>query len=222
MKIVTAQFLRSAVSPHQFPTDRLPEVAFLGRSNVGKSSLINSLLRVRGLAKTSSTPGRTQQINFFSINNSLYFVDLPGYGYARVPQEIRQQWAPMIERYITDRPALKIGILIVDVRLAPTELDQQMHDWLEAEQVPYCVVATKADKLSNNQLAANLAKLKKAFGPQVIPYSSITRKGADLVWRAIRAAIEPPKTKVSDQPEAAAESQTEDGTDPSNEFGDRN
>lgn len=191
MKPVVAQFVCSAVSPHQYPTDRLPEIAFLGRSNVGKSSLINSLLRVKGLARTSSTPGRTQLINFFRINNALYFVDLPGYGYARVPTEIRQQWAPMIEKYLIDRAPLALGIVIVDSRLKPMDLDQQMVEWLEAQQVPLCVVATKADKLSNNQMATQLKLLRETFGQAVIPYSALTRKGADEVWRMIRQAGEP-------------------------------
>lgn len=190
MKEVTAQFVRSAVSPHQYPANQFPEVAFLGRSNVGKSSLINSLVRKRGLARTSSTPGRTQQINFFFINNAFYFVDLPGYGYAHVPREVREQWAPMIEGYLNHRQPLVLGILIVDARHAPSQLDMQMFDWLSAKQLASCVVATKADKLSNNQLATRLADFRKTFGPHVIPYSAITRKGSDEVWRMIRSNTE--------------------------------
>lgn len=188
MKGATARFICSAVSPRQYPTNHLPEIAFLGRSNVGKSSLINSLLQVRDLARTSSTPGRTQHINFFCINETFYFVDLPGYGFARVPIEVRRQWAPMIEQYLFNRPQLVLGILIVDARLAPTKLDQQMHAWLEATGLDYCVVATKADKLSNNQLTESLKKLKAEYGPRVVPYSSVTRRGSDAVWRIIRDA----------------------------------
>nr|ABV27241.1 GTP-binding protein [Chloracidobacterium thermophilum] len=188
MKVVAATFLKSATVAADYPPPTLPEVAFLGRSNVGKSSLINSLLGVRGLARTSNTPGRTQLINFFEINRELRFVDLPGYGYARVPQKIRERWRPMIESYLYHRSALALCVLIVDVRLAPQPLDRTMYEWLVATSRPFCLVATKADKLSRSQLLSQLSVLRAAYGPDVLPYSSLTRAGADQVWEAIRAA----------------------------------
>jgi GTP-binding protein len=178
--------VKSAVSPEHFPLSGLPEIAFLGRSNVGKSSLINSLLGVRGLARTSSTPGRTQLINFFEINGTFYFVDLPGYGYARVPLEIKRTWGPMVERYIEGRSNLVLCIIITDLRQGPTVLDLQMKDWLQSKEKPFIVVSTKADKLSGNQQRTSLANASKALGNQeTIPYSAITRKGADRIWKEI-------------------------------------
>jgi GTP-binding protein len=196
MKIASAQFVRSATAPSHYPAARLPEIAFLGRSNVGKSSLINSLLNVRGLARTSNTPGRTQHINFFIINEAFYFVDLPGYGYARVPQAVRNEWGPMIEQYLTKRESLALGVLIVDVRHEPQRLDLQMREWMEATGRQYCVVATKSDKLSRPKLAAQAATLRAAYGPSVIPYSSLTRLGEQDVWRAIRSAMEDLKNRT--------------------------
>lgn len=186
MKITSTRFIRSAVSPSDFPKDGLPEVAFLGRSNVGKSSLINSLLGTKGLARTSNTPGRTQAINFFLINERCYFVDLPGYGYARVPQQLRRSWGPLIENYLAERPSLVLSILIVDSRHKPTAQDQQMIDWLLQSELPFALVATKADKLSSNQLRTALKGAQAELGTdQVIPYSSVTRLGIERVWRKI-------------------------------------
>ncbi|MGQ9896787.1 MAG: ribosome biogenesis GTP-binding protein YihA/YsxC [Acidobacteriota bacterium] len=189
MKVVAATFLKSARVVAEYPPPTLPEVAFLGRSNVGKSSLINSLLGVRGLARTSNTPGRTQLINFFEINRELRFVDLPGYGYARVPQAIRERWRPMIESYLNHRSALALCILIVDVRLEPQPLDLTMYEWLVAMSRRFCVVATKADKLSQSRLLSRLAMLRAAYGHGVLPYSAVTRMGMEQVWEAINAAL---------------------------------
>src|SRR4030095_15281207 len=143
MKIVSAEFVKSAFQEADWPNDPRPEIAFLGRSNVGKSSLINSLLGTKGLARTSSTPGRTQLINFFLINETFYFVDLPGYGYARVPVEIKQEWGPMVEKYLATRKNLVLSIAITDSRHTPTKLDLMMKEWLEARQKPFIIVATK-------------------------------------------------------------------------------
>jgi GTP-binding protein len=189
VKIASATFVKSAVSPGQFPADRLPEVAFVGRSNVGKSSLINSLLGSPGLAKTSSTPGRTQLINFFLVNNGFYFVDLPGYGYARVPLEIKRTWGPMVQGYLATRANLVLVVVITDARHEPARLDLQMTEWLQSKGKPFIVVATKSDKLSANKLKASLARLGEAFdGAAVTPYSSVSRLGADRVWREIISA----------------------------------
>src|SRR5215204_4504699 len=152
MKITSAEFIKSAFSEEHWTTDGLSEIAFLGRSNVGKSSLINSLLQRKGLARTSNTPGRTQSINFFLINESFYFVDLPGYGYARVSKTMRQDWGKMAEEYLSERAELRLFIQLVDARHQPTALDRSLHEWLEYHQKHSVVVATKADKLSKNQL----------------------------------------------------------------------
>lgn len=189
MKVVTATFLKSATTAAEYPPPILPEVAFLGRSNVGKSSLINSLLGVRGLARTSQTPGRTQLINFFEINRKFRFVDLPGYGYARVPQAIRERWRPMIEGYLHHRSALALCVLIVDARLEPQPLDRTMYEWLVAMARRFCVVATKADKLSRSRLATRLAALEAAYGRCVLPYSALTRAGVEQVWDVIHRAV---------------------------------
>jgi GTP-binding protein len=190
LKIKSAVFVKSATSPEHYPQDGLPEIAFMGRSNVGKSSLINSLLGVRGLARTSSTPGRTQLINFFLINEAFYFVDLPGYGYARVPTEVKRQWGPMVEKYLATRPNLVLSIAITDSRHEPTPLDLMMREWLEKRGKPFIIVATKADKLSGNKLRASLNRASAVLGTgDIIPYSAITRAGAERVWREITRAL---------------------------------
>jgi len=190
VKIKSAVFVKSATDPEHYPRDRRPEIAFLGRSNVGKSSLINSLLGVKGLARTSSTPGRTQLINFFLINDEFYFVDLPGYGYARVPTEIKQQWGPMVEKYLATRPNLMLSIAITDSRHEPTRLDQMMSEWLKERGKPFVIVATKSDKLSSNKLRENLKRASMMHGRNdIIPFSAITRRGADRLWKAITQAV---------------------------------
>lgn len=163
----------------------------MGRSNVGKSSLINSLLGVKGLARTSSTPGRTQLINFFLINDAFYFVDLPGYGYARVPVDVKKHWGPMVEKYLATRPNLMLSILITDSRHEPTPLDLLMREWLQARGKPFIIVATKADKLSSNQLRVNLGRGAAVFGreKEIVAYSAVTRRGADRIWKTITAQL---------------------------------
>src|SRR5215207_9154582 len=139
MKITSAEFVKSAFEKRHWVTDGKPEIAFLGRSNVGKSSLINSLLLRKGLARTSNTPGRTQSINFFLINESFYFADLPGYGYARVSKAMRQDWGKMAEEYLSKRRELRLSIQLIDSRHAPTQLDQQLHEWLIYHQKHHIV-----------------------------------------------------------------------------------
>ncbi|HEY0430536.1 MAG TPA: ribosome biogenesis GTP-binding protein YihA/YsxC, partial [Pyrinomonadaceae bacterium] len=151
MKITSAEFLKSSFDEGGWPPGAIPEIAFMGRSNVGKSSLINSLLAVRGLARTSSTPGRTQSLNFFLINERFRFVDLPGFGYARVPKAIKSSWGEMVTSYLAKRQQLVLSIHIVDSRHEPTKLDLQLHDWLELQAKPRLIVATKSDKLSKNE-----------------------------------------------------------------------
>lgn len=168
----------------------------MGRSNVGKSSLINSLLQRKGLARTSNTPGRTQSINFFLINNKLYFADLPGYGFARVSKSMRADWGKMAEEYLANRSELVLSVQLVDSRHEPTALDKQLHEWLVFNQKEHIIVATKADKLSRNGLAKSLKEIRKALpGPDVIAYSSQTGQGRDELWSAINAAVE--KSKIN-------------------------
>jgi GTP-binding protein len=190
MKVTSATFVKSATSSEHYPRDGRPEIAFMGRSNVGKSSLINSLLGVRGLARTSSTPGRTQLINFFSINDAFNFVDLPGYGYARVPRDVKKLWGPMVEKYLATRANLVLSILITDSRHEPTELDLLMKGWLEAREKPFIIVATKADKLSSNQLRASLGRASAVLGTnELVAYSAVTSSGAARIWKEITTRI---------------------------------
>jgi GTP-binding protein len=190
MKIVSAEFRLSVYSRGQWPRDGLPDVAFLGRSNVGKSSLINSLLLRKGLARTSNTPGRTQSINFFLINDAFYFADLPGYGYARVSKAMRQDWGKMAEEYLQHRSELALCVQLVDARHEPTSLDVQLNEWLEFHKRPHLVVATKSDKISRNDIKRSVDQVSKTLsGSKVIPYSSVTRSGRDEVWSEISTAV---------------------------------
>jgi len=190
MRVARAEFIKSAFERSHWPHDKRPEIAFLGRSNVGKSSLINSLLGRKGLARTSNTPGRTQSINFFLINESITFADLPGYGYAKVPKTMRQEWGKMAEQYLSEREELALGIQLVDSRHEPTKLDKQLHEWLRFNGKPSIIVATKADKLSSNQLRKNISAIENDLsGTPVIAYSSVTGNGRDLLWRAINSAV---------------------------------
>jgi GTP-binding protein len=193
MKITSAEFVKSSFSEQDWPRTKLPEVAFLGRSNVGKSSLINSLLGVKGLARTSSTPGRTQALNFFLINRRFHFVDLPGYGYARVPRAIRESWGEIVTSYLAKRESLVLLIQIVDSRHEPTTLDLQLREWLTAYAKPHLTVATKADKLSQNVLSKNLKRAREVLGArdsgEVVAYSAVTGRGREHIWRAIEEAL---------------------------------
>ncbi len=190
MKVTSAEFLKSAFKEDDWPRDPKPEIAFLGRSNVGKSSLINSLLAVRGLARTSSTPGRTQSLNFFSINDRFRFVDLPGFGYARVPKDIKSSWGEMVATYLAKRRQLVLSIHIVDSRHEPTKQDLQLHEWLEDSNKPRLIVATKSDKLSNNELRKNLEHIARVLkDDSVMAYSAKTGRGRDEVWRAIKSQL---------------------------------
>lgn len=204
MKITSAEFVKSAFAEDGWPRVALPEVAFLGRSNVGKSSLINSLLGVRGLARTSSTPGRTQALNFFLINKRFHFVDLPGYGYARVPRDVRESWGEIVTSYLAKRESLMLSIQIVDSRHEPTTLDLQLREWLQAQGKPFLTVATKSDKLSNNDLRKNLERARKLLGvsggaEQVIAYSAVTKQGHDEVRRAIEKAVTVPHSPLKSE-----------------------
>ncbi len=189
MKITRAEFIKSAVLPSQYPPGTMPEIAFVGRSNVGKSSLINTLVSRKNLAKTSNTPGRTQLINFFTVNQNMLFVDLPGYGFARVSQAIRKDWGEMIETYLRQRQNLAMVILILDIRRDPGRDDLSLRDWLDNYRIPYLIVLTKADKLSNNQAIvrrqAVLRLLQNSGFAGPILFSAKTQKGKDEIWQAL-------------------------------------
>ena len=178
-----AEFINSASSPEQFPNSGLPEVAFLGRSNVGKSSLINALAGRRGLAFTSNTPGRTQSINFYRIDDNLHFVDLPGYGYAQVPLAAKNEWAKLIEYYLRERSNLRLSFLILDARRGWMEKDLQLKAWLEANNRPYVVVASKIDKLNQSEQQRGLKAIRQHAEP--LPFSAVTGRGVREIWQAI-------------------------------------
>jgi len=181
--------MKSTTRPDDFPRDQRPEIAFCGRSNVGKSSLLNTLTNVRGLARTSSTPGRTQTINFFVINESMYFVDLPGYGYAKVSKTVRESWGPMIEDYLRNREQLNLAVMIVDSRMAPTDSDVMMKQWLDRCRIPTTVVLTKTDKISNNQLHQALRQGTQTLDTkEIIAFSAVTGAGKDAILARISAA----------------------------------
>ena len=190
MRITSATFEKSAFKEPDWPRDKKPEIAFLGRSNVGKSSLMNSLLGVRGLARTSSTPGRTQAVNFFLINEKFRFVDLPGYGYARAPKSVKEQWNAAATDYLAQREPLALSIHLIDARHEPTATDLQLNEWLKHQGKPYLIVATKSDKLSNNELTRTLRRAKEMLGtPEILTYSSVTGRGRDAIWHAIADAL---------------------------------
>ena len=190
MKITSAEFVKSAFNREHWILDQRPEIAFLGRSNVGKSSLINSLLQRKGLARTSNTPGRTQSINYFLINDDFYFVDLPGYGYAKVSKAMRSDWGKMAEEYLSDREQLALCIQLIDARHEPTRLDLQLNEWLNFHEKPHIVVATKADKLPKTQLAKQIKAIRLALTEShVETYSSENSTGKEELWSTIQSSI---------------------------------
>ncbi|MCX7049308.1 MAG: ribosome biogenesis GTP-binding protein YihA/YsxC [Candidatus Sumerlaeota bacterium] len=193
MIIRSAQFAISCEKTAEFPDDSLPQIAFSGRSNVGKSSLINILVQINRLAFTSRTPGRTQRLNFFLINGAFYFVDLPGYGYAKVPAETHKKWQPMIESYLESATQLRGVIPLLDARHDPSDLDLQMLRYLAGQAIPFRVVATKIDKLSRNERARKLAALNQITAPwmneKAIAFSAVTREGREPLLEAIETML---------------------------------
>jgi GTP-binding protein len=189
LKVVNAEFIISAVSPAQYPLDALPEIALAGRSNVGKSSLINRMISRKNLARTSSQPGKTQTLNYYRINDLLYFVDLPGYGYAKVSKTKREEWGKFIEGYLTHRDELKLLIQLIDMRHPPSAQDIAMYEWAKHIGLTVCVVTTKADKISKSkwQKHAKIIKEDLGFDPRdtFVMFSSETGKGRDELWEVI-------------------------------------
>ncbi|MFC1856937.1 ribosome biogenesis GTP-binding protein YihA/YsxC [Thermodesulfobacteriota bacterium] len=192
MIIKSATFVKSAVRPSHYPSEDLPEVAFAGRSNVGKSSLINTLVNRKHLVKTSSTPGRTQLINFFEINNTFALVDLPGFGYAKVPVSVRKKWGPMVEAYLSSRKTLIGVVLIMDIRRTPGREERDLMGWLDYYDIPKILVATKTDKLSKSKQKEKHIKIAESLSlerNELILFSAKTRKGKDDVWHAIEELL---------------------------------
>jgi GTP-binding protein len=184
---VEAQLIISAVRPEQFPNDGLPEVAFLGRSNVGKSSLLNALVGLDGLARTSATPGRTRSINFYRVEGGICLVDLPGYGYARVSKSEIEAWKCLVEAYLVDREWLGLAVVLLDARRGWMERDLELKRWLEFHKKRYLVVATKADKLkTQSERHHGMAALARhAPGGEFVPFSAVTGQGVRELWQAI-------------------------------------
>ena len=199
MKVITTEFVTGAVSAKQYPKESYPEFAFVGRSNVGKSSLIRSLLNRKKLVRISSTPGKTREINFFRINDTLMFADLPGYGFARVTPALQKKWKKMIEEYLTNRDPLTAIVFIVDIRRKPTELDLTLKEWLEDLGRPYILIITKSDKLSGTERSKQTKIIKAAFtGDQIlatVTYSSKNHLGRKELWSEIQKLISEKKRK---------------------------
>ncbi|SJZ79496.1 GTP-binding protein [Pilibacter termitis] len=194
MNIHNAEIVISAVSPAQYPESDLPEIALAGRSNVGKSSFINTLLGRKNLARTSSKPGKTQTLNFYNIDDTLHFVDVPGYGYAKVSKTERAKWGKMIETYLTTRENLRAVVSLVDLRHDPSQEDIQMYEFLKYYDIPVIVVATKADKIARGKLNKHEAAIKRKLDfdktDKFITFSSVTKDGTQEAWQAILSAIE--------------------------------
>ena len=185
------------------PENLLPEFAFAGKSNVGKSSLINGLLNRRALARTSSQPGKTQTINFYNVNDDLYFVDLPGYGYAKVSVEVKAKWGKMIERYLKKSKMLKCIFLLIDIRHDPSANDKMMYDWIVSNGYKPVIIATKLDKLKRSQIQKHVKMVREGLGLEkedvLIPFSAETKQGRDEIWALIESLQNPaPKMTESE------------------------
>lgn len=187
-----AEFIISAARSNQFPSPDRPEIAFAGRSNVGKSSLLNRLLQRRKLARTSRTPGRTQLINFFDVDGRLYFVDLPGFGYAKVPLSVRAAWQPMVEGYLSASRDIRTVVLLVDIRREPGREEINLLDYLDYQGVPSLIIVTKADKITKNRRPKRLSEIRKSLGLKENPiaFSAISGEGREEVWAHLADACD--------------------------------
>ncbi len=175
------------------PDNALPEIAFAGKSNVGKSSLINGLIQRKALARTSAQPGKTQTINFYNVNKNIYFVDLPGYGYARANEAVKAEWGKMIERYLRISKQLKAVFLLIDIRHEPGQNDKEMYNWIVYQGYEPIIIATKLDKLKRSQVAKHVKQIKTGLqvkpGTKVLPYSALTKQGREEIWQVIDSLI---------------------------------
>ena len=193
MRILSAEFIKSAAAPADYPRGGLPEIAFCGRSNVGKSSLINTLLTRRRLAQTSKTPGKTRTLNFFLINEAFFFVDLPGYGYAKTGRSLKESWGKMVETYLSSRSVLRAAVLLIDIRHSPTRLDRQMKEWLDYYGHPVLVAATKEDKIGSQASRRSLDHIAEELplreDQPLISFSSKTGRGKDRLWSALDSCL---------------------------------
>ena len=195
MNLNNARYELTAVRPDQYPGSSIPEVAFIGRSNVGKSSIINALLNRKNLARTSATPGKTREINFYNIDDCMYLVDLPGYGYASVSRDKKSSWGQIVDTYLNLRLQLKLLILLVDIRHKPSDDDRVMYDWICRRNVPHLVVATKLDKITKSHVKARLQEIKTTLGIDddagIVAFSSETKQGREELWGRIKTMTEP-------------------------------
>lgn len=189
MNINNARFEKGAVKPEDYPQNEIPEITFVGRSNVGKSSLINSLLNRKNLARIASKPGKTREINFYNIDDVVYFVDLPGYGYAKVSKDLKSSWGESIETYLKESKKLKLVIMLVDIRHTPSADDQMMANWLIASGLPFIVVATKKDKIPRAKIKERLSDITNSLeldaNTMLIPFSSETKEGREEIMNHI-------------------------------------
>lgn len=203
MKVKNSEFVISAVRPEQYPADGLPEIALAGRSNVGKSSLINRMISRKNLARTSATPGKTQQLNYYRINEDLYFVDFPGYGYAKVSKQQRFAWGKMMEKYLLERDELKLVMQMVDMRHEPSKDDVMIHEWLRHHGLPVVVVATKMDKIPKTRRPKHLKVIKEALGLRAedpfVPFSSEEGWGKEELWAIIESYAGIGETPASEE-----------------------
>ena len=193
MTVTSAEFIKSATKPSEYPQGNFPEVAFAGKSNVGKSSLINVLVNRKNLARTSSSPGRTQLINFFRVNGKISLVDLPGYGYSKAPLEVRKTWKPMVESYLQTRQEIRLVVLILDARRGTSPDDLALLDWLDYHGIPCAIALTKADKLSQIERARQkkaLAEISLLSGKTLLFFSAVTGEGKDELWKLIQVYLQ--------------------------------
>lgn len=193
MKVKKAELLATVVKKEQYPSEGPVEIALAGRSNVGKSSLINTLINRKNLARTSGQPGKTQTINFYNINDEFRFVDLPGYGYAKVPLAVRKKWGQMIETYLKDRKSLREVILLLDIRHEPGEHDKVMYDWIKSFGFKGIIIATKADKISRGKWQKNISVILKSLDIKdrslVIPFSATKKINTEVIWELLEDII---------------------------------